>query len=138
MTVLNLATASQNAAMDAVTLLINATSAGSITIYDGTIPTDANTAITTQTLLATLTFSADAFGDAAAGVSTAATITGDSSIDAESTATWARILDGGGNTIFDCDAATASAIIILNSVAFVTGGTVDISAMTLTMPANLY
>ena len=137
MTVLNLATASQNAAMDAVTLLINATSAGSITIYDGTIPTNANTAISGQTLLATLTFSTDAFGDAVAGVSTAAAITGDSSVDADGTSTWARILDGAGATIFDCDVATATAIIELNSVAFVTGGTVDASAMTLTMPANL-
>ena len=137
MTVLNLATASQNAAMDAVTLLINATSAGSISMYDGTIPTNANTAVSTQTLLATMTFSADAFGDAAAGVSTAAAITGDSSVDADGTCTWARIKDGGGNTIFDCDAATASAIIILNAVAFITGGTVDCDSMTLTMPANL-
>ena len=137
MTTLNLTTAAQNAAMDAVTILINATSAGSIKLYDGTIPTNANTAVSGQTLLATLTFSTDAFGDAALGIATAAAITGDSSVDADGTCTWARIADGGGTTVFDCDAATASAIIILNAVAFVSGGTVDCDSMTLTMPANL-
>ena len=132
-----LATAAQNDALDAVTILINATSAGSIKIYDGTQPANANTAISTQTLLATLAFSTDAFGDAVAGVSTAAAITGDSSVDADGTATWARVVDGGGNTIMDVDAGTASTIMILNAVAFVTGGTVDADSMTLTMPANL-
>lgn len=140
MATFNLSTAAQNAAMDAVTALINATSAGSINEYDGTIPTNANTAISGQTLLATLTFSADAFGDAVAGVATAATITGDSSVDADGTATWARILDGAGATVFDCDIGTiaaAVAVIRHNAVAFVSGGTVDVDTMTLTMPANL-
>lgn len=133
-----LATAPQNAACDAIVDLIDAgAGAGTIKIYDGTQPANANTAVTTQTLLATLTYSATAFGAASSGVATAAAITGDSAADATGTATWARVADSNGNTIFDCDVNTTGATINLNSVSIVTGGTVDISSFTLTMPSGV-
>src|SRR4051794_36032414 len=103
MALLKLGTAGRNAAVDAVTALINAGGAGTIKVYSGTIPTNPQTAIGAQVLLGTLTFSATSFAAGVAGVATANAITQDAAADATNTAAWARILSGGGATIFDCD-----------------------------------
>jgi hypothetical protein len=57
-------------------------------IYSGTMPTDVNAALSSNTLLAALVMSKPAYGSAAAGVATAAAITSDSSADATGTATF--------------------------------------------------
>jgi hypothetical protein len=130
-----LANAAQQAAMDAVVDLIDSGGAGTINIYSGTQPTTANDAVGAGTLLATLTYSATAFGDAStSGVATAASITGDSSADATGTAAWARVLNGSAATVFDCDVGTSGATINLNTVSIVAGGAVDITSMTMTHP----
>ena len=124
-----------SAACDAVVDAIDGgAGAGTIKIYDGTIPTDADTALGAQVLLATLTFSDPAFGAASNGQATASAITSDSSADATSTATWARIATSAGTTVMDVTVGTATSDIIFNTVAFVTGATVSITAMTVTMP----
>lgn len=134
---LRLATASQNAMADALAALVDAGSAGgTIKIYTATQPASANTAISDQTLLATLTFSGTAFGAASGGVITAAAITEDSEADATGTAAWARIADSDGNTIFDCDVGTSGATINLNTVNIVSGGPVSITSFTITMPSG--
>lgn len=134
---LRLATNTRNALADAVDDRINlGAAAGTIKIYTATQPASANTAISSQTLLATLTFSDPAFGAAAAGVITASAITSDSSADNTGTATWARIADSDGNTVFDCDVATSSSTIILDSVAIVAGAPVSITSFTITMPSG--
>ncbi|MGA0060723.1 MAG: hypothetical protein ACO3RU_14160, partial [Planctomycetota bacterium] len=99
-------------------------------------PTNADTAISGQTLLATLTFSATAFGGASNGVATAAAITSDTSADATSTASWARIANGSGTTIMDVTVGTSGDDINFNTVSFVTGATVSISALTVTVPTT--
>lgn len=131
-----LADAALQAAMDAVVDLIDAgAGAGTIKIYTASQPANADVAISSQTLLATLTFSDPAFGATnSSGVATASAITSDSSADATGTATWARIADSNGNTIFDCDVGTSGATINLNSVAITTGGTVSITSFTMTHP----
>lgn len=131
-----LADAALQAAMDAVVDLIDAgAGAGTIKIYTASQPANADVAISSQTLLATLTFSDPAFGATnSSGVATASAITSDSSADATGTATWARIADSNGNTIFDCDVGTSGATINLNSVAITTGGTVSIASFTMTHP----
>lgn len=108
--------------------------AGTIKIYTGTIPTDADTAVGAQTLLATLTFSATAFGSASNGVATASAITSDTSADATGTATWARIANGSGTTIMDVTVGTSGEDINFNTVSFVSGATVAITALTVTVP----
>jgi hypothetical protein len=134
---LRLATNTRNALADAVDDRINlGAAAGTIKIYDGSQPASANTAVSTQTLLATLTFSDPAFGAAAAGVITASAITSDASADATGTATWARIADSDGNTVFDCDVNTAGSTIILNNVSLVLGAPVAITSFTITMPSG--
>lgn len=125
----------QQSAMDAVTALIDAGGAGTIKIYTATQPANSNTAVSSQTLLAELTFSATSFGAAStSGTATANSITADSSADATGTATWARIESGGASTIFDCDVSTSGATINLNTTSITAGGNVSISSFTLTLP----
>ena len=132
-----LPSASRNAACDGIVDLIDGgPAAGTIKIYDGTQPATGGGGLSGNTLLATLTFSVTAFGAAAAGVATAAAITDDTSADATGTATWARLADSAGTTIFDCDVGTSGATLNLNTTSIVAGGVVSCSAFTVTMPAS--
>lgn len=87
---------------DAFVDSLDADSPGSpafIRMYDGTVPADANTAITTQEIMVTITLGATAFGAASAGGPGAqAAITGTPSGDTVkvTTATFARLYRGNG------------------------------------------
>jgi hypothetical protein len=129
-----LTNAAASAAADAVVDRIDTGGAGTIKIYTGTIPTDADTALGAQTLLATLTFSATAFGSASNGVATANSITSDTSADATGTAAWARIANGAGTTQMDVTVGTSGEDINFNTVSFVSGATVAITSLTYTQP----
>lgn len=130
-----LTNAAASAAADAVVDRIDAgAGAGTIKIYSGTIPTDADTAIGAQVLLATLPFSDPAFGAASNGVATANAITSDTSADATGTAAWARIADSDATTVMDVTVGTSGDDINFNTVSFVAGATVSITALTYTQP----
>jgi len=117
-----------NAEADAVG---NALNTGYIRIYDGSQPTDADTAVGAQVLLAELRFGADAFGAASGGIITANAITDDASANATGTAAWARILASDGTTVwFDGTAGTADANVILNTTSIVSGAVVSCSSLT--------
>jgi len=135
---LHLAGAAQNAAVDAVTALVDAGSSGGvIKIYDGDPPASADTAVSSQTLLAELTFAdPNAFGSAASGSATANTITSDTSADASGTASWARIEDASGNVVFDVDVGTSNATIILSTVNIVAGQTIAVSSGTISIASG--
>lgn len=120
--------ASANAAADAIAVRCNA---GTLKIYDGAQPANANTAISTQVLLATVTFAATAFASSVAGVATANAI-GSAAAVATSTATWFRALTSGAATVFDGSVGTTGANLNLNAIAIVTGATVSVTALTLT------
>lgn len=130
-----LSDAAIQAAANAVVDLIDAgAGAGTIQIRSGTRPATADTAAT-GTLLATLTFSDPAFGNATtAGVATASAITADSSADNTGTASWARILDSNSNPVMDISVGTSGAELNLDSVSIVAGGTVSVTSFTVTMP----
>ncbi len=139
MPVLHLSNTARSAAVDAVVDLIDAGSAGgTIKIYDGSMPATVETAVSTQTLLATLTFSDPAFGDDENGVATANSITSDASADATGTAGWARIADSDGTDIMDVDvtATGGGGTIEINTTSIVAGGSVAITAFTVTMPSG--
>jgi hypothetical protein len=108
--------------------------AGTLKIYGDTRAATTDTAVGAQTLLATLTFNATAFGAASAGVATANAITQDSSADDTDTATWFRISSGTPAAIADGNVGTATADLILNTVSIVSGAVVSISAGTITVP----
>jgi hypothetical protein len=131
-----LANDSLQKAMDAVVDDIDAgAGAGTIKIYSGTQPADGDAALSGNTLLATLTFSDPAFGATnTSGVAAASAITSDTNAAATGTATWARIQDSDAANVFDCDVGTSGATINLNSVSITSGGTVAITAFTMTHP----
>ena len=91
------------------------------------------------TALATLTFSATAFGNAGAAVdgrADAATITANTDTLAN-TVTWFEVLDSNGNTIFEGDVTSddvGTGSIQLSSTTLGTGDTVSVSSLTYTAP----
>jgi hypothetical protein len=125
-----LSNAGANAAADAVCALANT---GYLRIYDGTQPTNADTALGAQVLLAELRFGATAFAGAVAGMATANAITADSSANATGTASWFRVLKSDGTTVlWDGSVGTSGADLNLNSTAIQTGAAVSVSSFTYT------
>lgn len=131
-----LATATQNAACDAMVDLVDGgAAAGTIKIYTGSQPASANDA-PTGTLLATFTLNDPAFGAAAAGVadldvSPALTTTG----AADGTAGWFRCESSTPATIFDGACGTSGQQLNLNTLTISIGVNVEITSGTYTMPA---
>ena len=122
--------AAVSAAADAVCPLLNN---GYLRLYDGTQPATANTAVTTQTLLAELRWNATAFGAASNGVATANAITSDTSADATGTATWFRALKSDGTTVvFDGSVGTSGCDLNLNSTGISVGAAVSVTSFTYT------
>ena len=135
---MRIATDSRNSMLDALNTRLNAGSgAAKIRIYDGTQPANANTAVSTQTLLAELPCSDPAAASAATGTLTLSAVTNDSSADATGTATWARVLDSDNNAIFDCDVSSTvgSGTLKLNTTSIVSGGPVAITSFTISIAA---
>jgi hypothetical protein len=125
-----LSNAGANAAADAVSDLLDN---GYLRIYDGAQPTDADTAIGAQVLLAELRFNATSAPAAVAGVLTFSAITADSSANATGTAAWFRALKSDGTTaVFDGTVGTSGANLNLNSIAIQSGAAVSVSSFTYT------
>lgn len=127
-----LAALSANTQLDALAVLADT---GYLRIYDGTQPATADTAVSSQVLLAELRLNATAFAAAVAGVITANAITDDSSANNTGTATWFRILKSDGTTVlWDGSVGLATANLILNSVVISAGARVSITSFTHTLP----
>lgn len=126
------------AMMDTFDTQVDAGTAAVINIYNGTIPTNADTALSGNTLLAQLTCSATAFGAATTAnpsVVTANAITSDSSADATGTASFFRILtQNAGTVLCQGDAGTSGTSLVLNTTAITSGSTVSITAATVSLP----
>lgn len=125
--------AGRNAALDAGLAVIGAS--GKFRIYDGTQPTDADTALGAQVLLADCALSATAFAAASGGSASANAITADSSADATGTASWCSFTTSANVRKLDGSAGTATANLILNIVSITAGVNVSISSATVTMAA---
>lgn len=123
-----------NAEANALAALLNN---GYLEIYTASQPANANTAVTSQTLLSTLRFGATAFGAAAAGVITANAITADSNAAATGTAAWFRCYESDGLTVV-CDGSvgTSGCDLNLNSVAIQQHAQVQVSSLTITIPEH--
>ena len=132
--------AAAKAACDAIVdLLDGGSGAGTLKIYTGTPPADADTAAS-GTLLATLTLSDPAFGAAAdanpGGRATASTITGDTSADNTGTAGYFRALDSNGVCIIQgtVTATSGGGDLELNSTSINSGVAVNVTSWTFTVP----
>lgn len=121
----------RNALLDALTTF--AGNSGKIRIYDGTQPANANTAVSSQTLLAELTCNSTFAGSASSGALTLNAITSDSSADATGTATWFRLLKSDGSTVvLDGSVGTSGADLNLNTTSIVAGAAVAITSCVIT------
>lgn len=130
--------AGAKAAVDALAALFNS---GTLKFYTGTIPATPATAVTTQTLLGTVTMNATAFGagtSANPSIATANAITQDSSADANGTATWARALASNGTTVLadlTVGLSGSGADIIMDDVVIVQAAAIAIASFTLSQAA---
>ncbi len=101
-----------------------------IRIYDGVQPANANTAISTQTLLVSLTVSG-ALGTDTNGTLTFSTI-GNGTAVASGTAGFFRIVKSDGTTVvMDGSVGTSSADLVLNTTTIATNDTVAITSGTI-------
>ena len=125
-----LATATQNAAADAVGALI---SGGTVEIRSGSQPASANDAAT-GTLLATVSLGTS--GSAASGV---VSLPDPASVNAvaSGTAGWFRVKSSGAATVFDgsVTATGGGGQMQLSSTSLTSGSPVDLTAFSYTQPA---
>lgn len=126
-----LSAAAGSAAADAVTALLNG---GFLDILDGTQPADADTAITTQVRLATLTFASPAFAPASGGIAVSNSLGSETNAPATGTATWFRTYKADHTTVvFDGSVGTAPpSNLVLTTTAILAGGGVSSGPLTYT------
>jgi hypothetical protein len=123
---------SRNAGLDSAFDVLNS---GKLRIYDGTQPTDADTALGAQVLGADLPLNATAFAAASAGSKSANVITTDTSADATITASWCTLTTSANVRRLDGSAGTSSSNLILNSVAISAGAAVSCSSFVISQAA---
>ncbi len=127
---MRMAVARRNEMLDALT---NNANSGLLRLYSGTRPTNADTALSGNTLLAQLTLNATSAGAASGGVWTANAITSDSSADATGTASFARLFESDGTTVIaDFSLGTSGTEVIVNTTSIVSAAVVSCSSMTVT------
>lgn len=129
-----------NAALDALTALVNAGGAGTLTVHTGSQPSEAADG-NSGTLLATLGLSADAFGTASssgtAARSIANTITSPSGgAVAAGVPGYYRVRNFNGDVVFQGSAGGASSgsELAFSFSPFTVGGAVAVSSFTIYLP----
>jgi len=128
---LKLSNEAVNAEADALSVLLDN---GYLRIYDSTQPTNADTALGAQVLLAELRFNADAAPAASNGVLTFNAITQDSSANATGTASWFRALSSDGSTVcFDGSVGTSGSDLNIATTAIVAGASVGVTSFVYTV-----
>jgi len=114
--------------------------AATVKLYDGVVPANADTALSGNTLLATLTMSDPAFAGAAdvggSARATANAITDDSSADATGTASFFRCQDSDALVVMQGAVGSGSGELDLNTTSIVSGAAVSITSFTVTLPEN--
>lgn len=136
--ILRLTDALRNAMADRVTATVDAgTGPGTVRIYDGAMPLDADDALSGNTLLAEMALSDPSAPAASGGVLTLSAIV-QGSVGNTGTASWARVEDSDGNSVLDVDVTVTGGggAMTINTVSLVAGGTVDVTGFVLTVPAG--
>jgi len=110
---------------------------GALEIYDGVQPTDANTAVGAQVLLASLPLATPAFNAAASGTAAIPAPIQDAAANAGGTASWFRLRDSGDTMRIDGDVGVtgSGAALELSTTTIVFQGVVTVTALSLTHPA---
>ena len=129
----HVSTVSRDLGLDAAFDVLNG--GGFLRVYDGTQPTNADTALSSQVKLVELPLSSTAFSAASAGVKTANAITSANAI-ASSTATWATLVKSDGTTrVLDMSVGTTGADLNFNSVAISSGALIVVSSLLISQAA---
>lgn len=126
---LKYAVALKNAKLNQIASQIG--NAGVLNIYTGTQPTNPDTALSGNTLLAALTCGTPFAPNASGGVLTANAITS-ATAGNTGTATFFRLTTSGATAIVDGSVGTASADLVLTSTSITSGQTVSVSSLTIT------
>jgi len=105
---------------------------GLLSIYSGTQPTNPDTALSGNTLLAQLALSATFAPAPSGGVMTANAIATETSANASGTATWGTLTTSGGTRKVDFSVGTSAADLNLNTTSIVAGASVAVSSLTIT------
>lgn len=134
---LRIATSARNAAADGVVDLTDlGVGTAVLEIYSGVAPANIGDA-PGGTLLVSFDLPNPAFGAAAAGVATALGVPIAAVGVGAGTAGYGRLLDRDGNAIFDTDdVGTSGQIINLSTTTVSIGLDMDLTSMTVTMPAG--
>lgn len=132
--------AAARAACDAQTALCNAGGGPALLrIYSGSVPSDVDASLGAAVLIAELVMSATAYAasvDINPGArATANAIADDVSANADGTASFFRVYQSNGTVaVFQGACGTSGAELILNALTFLTGGLVQVSSLTHTVP----
>jgi hypothetical protein len=127
------------AALDALCALMNS---GTLKVYAGTQPTDANTAISGQTLLGTFSFASTAFGASSCSgtapnrvaTATAAAIA-DITAVGTGTASFFRALKSDGTTVvMDGTVGTSGCDLNMTDITITTNETMRVSSLSISNP----
>lgn len=128
---LKMAVVTRNKMLDGITTA--AGNGGDLNIYSGSQPTDGDTALGAQVLLAQLTLNATFAAGASSGALTLNAITSDSSADATGTAAFFRMLKSDHSTkVMDGTVGTSGADLNLNTVSIVAAATVAVTSAVFT------
>lgn len=101
-------------------------------IYDGTQPTNADTALGAQVKLAELALSATPFAAAGSHQIVANAITSAAAV-ATGTAAWGTLTTSAGVRVMDFSVGTAGADLNFDSVAFASGATIAVTSLSLSL-----
>lgn len=127
----DISNAAASAAANAVTALVNG---GTLRIYAGTKPAGPDTALSGATLLASLSFSATAFGAASNGVATANSITAATASNGGTASFFRAFASNGSTAVFDGEVGTSGSDLNLNSTNISSGAEVSVTSFTYTQP----
>jgi hypothetical protein len=108
---------------------------GYMRVYSGTVPTNGDTALSGNTLLAELRFGATAFAAASGGSAAANAITEDGTADASGTPTFARLFQSDGTTAV-ADVLIPSEVTLTPAGSITAGQIVRCTALNLSIPAT--
>ena len=132
----NLKIAQNTASTQAAALVGAFTNSSTVNIYSGTQPSTPETALSGNTLLATITLPASAAFTQSAGVMTAGAIS-NVTIGATGTAAFFRWVKSDGTTVIaDGSVGTSSADLVINSTALSSGATLVTTGFTFTIPSS--
>lgn len=136
---LSYAVLTRNAILAAIIARIDAdANGGTVKVYTGTRPATADTALSSNTLLATFTFATSSFSAPSGGSATVSSLPLSATAVANGTATWFRCADESGDTVFDGSVGITSsgADLEISTTAITTGLVVSMTGGTLTQPAS--